>query len=76
MLAALSQGITDMTNRNELERLLAADADDLAYWVEGRCPNCGEDELDGARCYYCGWHDYNCGLCDDCRQALGETHDN
>lgn len=33
---------------------------------DGRCPNCGEDEVDGARCYYCGWHDYNCGLCDEC----------
>lgn len=33
---------------------------------DGRCPNCGEDEVDGARCYYCGWHDYDCGLCDDC----------
>lgn len=21
----------------------------------GRCPNCGEDELDGGECYYCGW---------------------
>lgn len=34
---------------------------------DGRCPNCGEDEMDGARCYYCGFHDYNCGLCDECR---------
>jgi len=29
---------------------------------DGRCPECGEDEMDGARCYYCGFHDYACGL--------------
>lgn len=23
---------------------------------DGRCPECGEDEMDGARCYYCGFH--------------------
>ncbi|WP_158010592.1 hypothetical protein [Tardibacter chloracetimidivorans] len=33
---------------------------------DGRCPECGEDEMDGARCYYCGFHDYNCGICDKC----------
>lgn len=32
---------------------------------DGRCPECGEDEMDGGRCYYCGFHDYNCGL-NDC----------
>lgn len=31
---------------------------------DGRCPNCGEDEMDGARCYYCGFHEYECGLPD------------
>ena len=40
--------------------------------ADRRCPNCGEDEVDGAKCYYCGWHDYNCGLCDECRATLGE----
>lgn len=24
----------------------------------GRCPQCGEDEIDGGRCYYCGWPDH------------------
>jgi len=33
---------------------------------EGRCPNCGEDEMDGGRCYYCGFHDYDCGMCEEC----------
>jgi hypothetical protein len=34
----------------------------------GRCPNCGEDELEGpgGKCLYCGWHDYDCEVCDDC----------
>lgn len=22
---------------------------------DGRCPNCGEDEMYTGRCYYCGW---------------------
>lgn len=34
----------------------------------GRCPECGEDEMDGGRCYYCGFHDYNCGMA-DCAQC-------
>ena len=41
---------------------------------DGRCPNCGEDEVDGAICYYCGWHNYNCGICEDCRTIKGTTH--
>ncbi len=42
---------------------------------DGRCPNCGEDEMDGARCYYCGFHDYECGLpeCQWCARAA-DTH--
>lgn len=44
-----------------------------ARGTDGRCPNCGEDEIDGARCYYCGWHDYDCGLCDECRPTPPEA---
>lgn len=29
---------------------------------DGRCPMCGEDEIDGARCLYCGFHSYDCGF--------------
>lgn len=30
--------------------------EDNEYEDDGKCPNCGEDELDGpnGRCYYCG----------------------
>lgn len=34
--------------------------------ADGRCPNCAEDEMDGGRCYYCGYHEYSCDL-PDCR---------
>lgn len=27
--------------------------DERGDW-HGRCPNCGEDEIDGGRCHYCG----------------------
>jgi hypothetical protein len=39
---------------------------------DGRCPECGEDEMDGARCYYCGFHDYICDIpdCSWCRARL------
>lgn len=39
---------------------------------DGRCPNCGEDEMDGARCYYCGFHEYSCDFpeCTWCNDAL------
>lgn len=39
---------------------------------DGRCPECGEDEMDGARCYYCGFHDYKCGF-DDCKWCAPDT---
>lgn len=40
---------------------------------DGRCPNCGEDEMDGARCYYCGFHLYDCEMpdCSWCEQYHG-----
>lgn len=50
-------------------------ADDTEPWGPGRCPNCGEDDVDGGRCYYCGWpeHSENC-LCADCRaKTYGKT---
>ena len=39
----------------------------------GRCPECGEDEMDGARCYYCGFHDYDCEL-PDCEWCLARNN--
>lgn len=40
----------------------------------GRCPNCGEDEMDGARCYYCGHHEYDCEMpdCERCARPQAE----
>lgn len=26
--------------------------------ADGRCPECGEDEMDGGRCHYCGYKAY------------------
>lgn len=55
-----------------------ADPAEIARGLEddnGRCPECGEDEMDGGRCYYCGYHDYDCGVCDKCvaEPLQGET---
>ena len=44
-----------------------------AEWeADGRCPECGEDEMDGARCHYCGFHDYDCEMpdCEWCANRL------
>ena len=38
---------------------------DEEFEGDGRCPECGEDEMEGGRCYYCGYHNYICGF-DDC----------
>lgn len=37
---------------------------------DGRCPHCDEDEMDGARCQYCGFHLYDCEMpdCQWCEQ--------
>lgn len=42
---------------------------------DGRCPNCGEDELEfGTDCHYCGWPEHHERDCDTCCGTGRETY--